>query len=359
MHATARKGARQRMDTAAGPPVYPFQFTGRTGDYFRIWIVSLCLSILTLGVYSAWGKVRKKRYLYAHTRIAGSAFEFRARPLAILKGRAIAVLLLGGLAATGRFLPEVQWTFIALLLVLAPWIVVGANRFNAQNSAYRNIRFGFTGRIGEAAKVFLGLGALSVVSVGLVYPYYRLRRARFVVGRHRFGATEFATVLSGGDFYAAYILAGLIVLGATITAIVIGILAAFIGSALGTGRQPSHAAAVVPMLFVYAGYLLAFAYLRARVGNLTLNGARIGPLQLSSSLRARDLVWLYFSNIVAIIASVGLATPWATLRLARYRAERLALLAHEPFEALAASPADRASATGSEISDLFDVDVSL
>ena len=68
------------MDTlAVAAPVYPFRFTGRTGDYFRIWIVSLCLSILTLGIYSAWGKVRKKRYLYAHTHLAEDAGSGRRR----------------------------------------------------------------------------------------------------------------------------------------------------------------------------------------------------------------------------------------------------------------------------------------
>lgn len=348
------------MDTlAVAAPVYPFQFTGRTGDYFRIWIVSLCLSILTLGIYSAWGKVRKRRYLYAHTHLAGSTFEYRARPLAILKGRAIAVLLFGGFAATGHFLPTVQWTFVALLLVLTPWIVVAANRFNAQNSAYRNIRFGFSGRIGEAAKVFLGFGLLSIVSIGLAYPYYRLRRARFVVGHHRFGATGFVEALHGGDFYATYIFAGLIVLGATIATIVGGILLALMASVLGAKSESSRAVAYVSIALMYAVYLLAFSYLRARVGNLTLNGARIGQLQLSSTLRARDLFWLYFSNIVGIIASVGLATPWATLRMASYRARRLVLIAHQPLETLAASTADRATAMGSEVSDLFDVDVSL
>jgi uncharacterized membrane protein YjgN (DUF898 family) len=348
------------MDTVVEPPVYRFQFTGRTGEYFRIWIVSLCLSILTLGVYSAWGKVRKRRYLYAHTLVAGSAFEFRARPLAILKGRAIALLLFGGFAATGHFAPGIQLAFVTVLLILTPWIVVAANRFTAQNSAYRNIRFGFTGRIGEAAKVFLGLGVAAVISIGFAYPYYRLRRTRFVVGRHRFGATDFATVLHGGDFYAAYILAGLMVFGGTVLAILGTAAVAVAAAKLGSGaREAGEAAAILPMLSIYAAYLIAFSYLRARVGNLTLNGARVGTLQLRSTLRARDLLWLYFSNIVGILLSVGLATPWATLRLARYRAERLTLIAHEPLEALAASPADRATATGSEVSDLFDVDVSL
>src|SRR5712671_5446340 len=62
---------------------YRFDFTGLTGEYFRIWVVSLFLSVVTLGIYSAWGKVRKKRYLYSHTELDGTGFEFRATPLAI------------------------------------------------------------------------------------------------------------------------------------------------------------------------------------------------------------------------------------------------------------------------------------
>ena len=91
------------MNPPAAPPlsILRFGFTGKTADYFRIWAVSLCLSLLTLGVYSAWGKVRKRRYLYAHTRLDGSGFDYHATPVAILKGRVIALLLFGGLASPG------------------------------------------------------------------------------------------------------------------------------------------------------------------------------------------------------------------------------------------------------------------
>ncbi|MED5348372.1 MAG: DUF898 family protein, partial [Pseudomonadota bacterium] len=41
-----------------------FQFHGEGGEFFRIWIVNLVLSIVTLGIYSAWAKVRTKRYFY-------------------------------------------------------------------------------------------------------------------------------------------------------------------------------------------------------------------------------------------------------------------------------------------------------
>ncbi len=85
--------------TGAAPPqlqqraaAVPLQFTGNAGEYFRIWIVNLCLSVLTLGIYSAWAKVRRKRYFYGSTLLDGSAFEYLGNPVAILKGRVIVVV---------------------------------------------------------------------------------------------------------------------------------------------------------------------------------------------------------------------------------------------------------------------------
>jgi uncharacterized membrane protein YjgN (DUF898 family) len=76
-------------------------------------------------------------------------------------------------------------------------------------------------------------------------------------------------------------------------------------------------------------------------------------------LCARDLVWLYLSNIVAILATLGLATAWVTIRMARYRARNLYLTGETAPEAFAGTATGVSSATGSEVSDLFDVDVSL
>ena len=38
--------------------IIQFEFTGDAKEFFRIWIVNLALSIVTLGIYSAWAKVR-------------------------------------------------------------------------------------------------------------------------------------------------------------------------------------------------------------------------------------------------------------------------------------------------------------
>ncbi|MFB1034562.1 MAG: DUF898 family protein, partial [Sinobacterium sp.] len=36
----------------------PVKFLGKTGEFFSIWIVNLLLTIVTLGIYSAWATVR-------------------------------------------------------------------------------------------------------------------------------------------------------------------------------------------------------------------------------------------------------------------------------------------------------------
>ena len=70
----------------------PFTFSGKASEYFSIWIVNVCLTIITLGIYSAWAKVRNNQYFYGNTQIDGASFQYLADPIKILKGRIIAFI---------------------------------------------------------------------------------------------------------------------------------------------------------------------------------------------------------------------------------------------------------------------------
>ena len=52
------------------------EFEGQAGEYFRIWIVNLFLSIITLGIYSPWAKVINTKYLYQNLSIEGHRFDY-------------------------------------------------------------------------------------------------------------------------------------------------------------------------------------------------------------------------------------------------------------------------------------------
>jgi uncharacterized membrane protein YjgN (DUF898 family) len=343
---------------AAAPAAHRFRFTGTTAEYFRIWIVSLCLSLATLGIYSAWAKVRKRRYLYAHTLLDGTGLEYRASPLAILRGRAIAIAMFGGFALAGHVLPAAQLVLVVVLLAAMPWIVVASSRFNARNTAWRNITFAFDGGLREATKVFIGLGVATLATLGLLFPYFRMRRARFIIEHHRFGATRFEADLDNGGFFVTYLLAVLMVIGAGVMA-ALTMAVAMMSGAKGSPGEGVAPTLVLFMAAMYASYIAIYAFVRARIGNLTANGTSVGTLRCRSTLRIRDLVWLYLSNVVAVLATLGLATPWVIVRLSRYRAERLELVGDAPLDRFASAQARGATATGSEVSDLFDVDVSL
>src|SRR5712671_3071742 len=326
------------------------EFTAHAGEYFRIWIVNRALTIVTLGIYSAWAKVRKRRYFYGHTRIDGESFEYRANPLAILKGRLIAVALIAVFYGAGYFAPLYQILLWIPLAILAPWLLVRSFAFNAYNTAYRNVRFRFEGTYRACLKIILVYGWL--VFTGLLYPYLKHRLIRFVAENHRYGTTPFEIADFKKPFISAYANAfglGFLLIGALFTAVM------WAGAA-GT-KSP-----VLPFgMFVsfYAGLFLLFAYIRARTTNAIWNAVRIGPLSFESSLRARDLIWLYLSNLLAIAFTLGLATPWAVVRAMRYRASKTTVVTSGPLDGFAQGEAQKVSVAGEEVAELFDIDIAL
>ena len=64
----------------------PVRFTASGSEYFRIWISNLLLTLLTLGLYHPWAKVRKLRYFYGNTWVGDHAFDFHGDPKRMLRG---------------------------------------------------------------------------------------------------------------------------------------------------------------------------------------------------------------------------------------------------------------------------------
>jgi hypothetical protein len=64
----------------AAPQALRLTFTGSGAEYFRIWVVNLLLTLATLGIYSAWAKVRRLQYFDRNTQLAGATFDFHGAP---------------------------------------------------------------------------------------------------------------------------------------------------------------------------------------------------------------------------------------------------------------------------------------
>ena len=161
------------MDTkplvAPGAPEAPvrttLRFEGMTGEYFKIWIVNVALTVVTLGIFSAWAKVRSKRYLYGNTYIGDHAFDYHAPPLRILLGRAIALALLIGYSISAIMAPPSAALWYLVFIIAFPWMIKSSLRFAARNTSYRNIRFDFHGGYWGALKAFILWPILAVVTI--------------------------------------------------------------------------------------------------------------------------------------------------------------------------------------------------
>lgn len=317
-----------------------FEFFGNGFEFFRIWIVNILLTLVTLGIYSAWAKVRTQRYFYGNTHLDGASFEYLAEPLQILKGRLIAFALLLLYLLADQFAQLLGAVLMLLFVCAFPWIMVRGLAFRNAYSAWRGVRFGFDGRLGEAYKVFLLWPVLGALTFGLLVPYAIYRQQQFIIGNSRYGTTPFRFGARAGGFYRI-----------ALTLIGVGIGGGLIATLV------SMALPLLGLLLLIATYLTLFALGNVMMTNLRYNNTALGAHGLRADYRLGSYATLMITNTLGIVLTLGLFYPWAKVRSARYAAEHIGVVAEGDLDEFAAGQRDRVSALGGEIGDVFDVDL--
>ncbi|MEO8162068.1 MAG: YjgN family protein, partial [Arenimonas sp.] len=309
---------------------YTPEFRGNGSEFFGIWIVNLVLTVLTLGIYSAWAKVRTERYMYANTRLAGAPFEYLADPIRILKGRLIAYAVLIVFVVAAKL--QQFWIVVPIylaLLVLFPYLIHLSLRFRARYSAWRGLRFGFDGRPGQAYTAFMLYPLVAAVTMYLMVPWMVKEQQAYTVKNHHFGGKRFEFGGALGVYYKPFLIA----LGigfAIFFVMIIGIFGiAFVGAAAAggdSGGDPAKhmgvMASVLTFSFIvvlYAGMLALGVYVRTSFINLRWNNTSLGEHRFESTLDWKQMIWIYLSNGLGILVTLGLAVPWAQVRMLRYR----------------------------------------
>lgn len=386
----ASKTASRVPDDTALCGVQQFSFTGTGSEYFRIWVVNLLLTILTLGIYSAWAKVRRLQYFYRNTKIAGSSFNYHGKPGAILKGRVLAVALLAAYKFSWGRSVVASLVIAALLAAIMPWLLSRAFRFKMINSSYRGLRLRFSGTVGGAYKALslfpalLALTALFAWTVAVTFSrnagvgVYLLSAllpllvlaatvpaAHFFLKRYQhdnayFGQTPFFFHARVSDFFKIY--------GRAVGVFFLGSLSAGVFTFL-TGRMFAwliHGTfgwlfeIIYGVLSASAFYLFLRPFIESRVQNVVWNSTALGGHQFQSAARARALVWIHASNLMLIMFTFGLYKPFATIRLVKYKVECMSLILDDSVEDFLVNQAgDNAGALGQEAGDFLDVDIAL
>ena len=346
-------GSYNNIPSTPTQALTPLEFTGKATEYFGIWITNILLSIITLGIYSAWAKVRTKKYFAHHTLIANTSFDYHAKPSNILKGRIIAVVLYFIYGLVSQASPLLALIFLAIIFLATPWIIVQSMRFNLRNTSHRDLRFNFVGKLSEAVKIYIFYTLLIIFTLGLILPFLNYRSRSFAINNTCFGLSRFHAELTAKSFYLTYLklMGWMILLAAGI--------AALLGVAYTTGMAFDLAllASFLPLLILIVVVVGPGAYLKASLGKLVYNSTQLENFSFTCEWRARDLMWIYGTNFILIVLSFGLLIPWSKIRSTHYLVSNMAIKGDANFDHFVAGKIEQLAATGQEIGEFFDVDL--
>jgi uncharacterized membrane protein YjgN (DUF898 family) len=339
-----------------------FIFTGSGSEYFRVWIVNLLLTILTLGIYSAWAKVRRMRYFYGNTKLGSVSFDYHGDPMAILRGRIVALLFFGAYNISWNISGGAGLIMLAVLAGLMPWLLWKSLQFKLYNTSYRGIRFGFGGRATKVYFVYLLLPLLTLFSMYLLAPFTHQRMKKFQHDDSRFGATFFSFHAGPGAFYKTYLIAfGIAALG--VAAIVVAFSGLFSEiSQAGGLKQAGSGAELKFLLFTLSLYLWFIALMTVFATlfqNLVWNNTRLGGHQFRCNMKAGRTAFIALTNLLGIILTLGLFIPFARTRMLKYRIESMSFIPAGSLDGFIETTQGIISATGDAAADLLDFDLSL
>jgi uncharacterized membrane protein YjgN (DUF898 family) len=358
-------GGGSSSGNAASLAPAPVTFTGTGAEYFGIWIINLLLTILTLGIYSSWAKVRRLQYFYRHTEVAGSTFDFHGNPVKIFIGRLIALALLIAYNLSVRLHSGKTLVVVGAIAVIMPWLLRNSFRFRLYNSSWRGIRFHFRGAVGSAYRVFLLNGFLTMITLYLLAPFMHQRVKVYQHNNSWLGQTQCSFHAGVGGFYKAYLvlLAGLALFGTLVG--VSGIGSTFVAiSQAKTHGAPPNPFLIFKMLGILYGAMIAAAVLigpifHALVTNLIWRNTRIGEHRIECHISPLGLVWIGFSNLFLTVITLGLYMPWAVVRLLKFQLEAVTLIPASDLQEFVAAEPDKINAVGEETATAFDFDISL
>lgn len=393
-----------------------FSFEGKGFEYFKIWIVNILLTIVTLGLYYPWAKVRNRRYFYANSNLEGRNFEYHATGKQLFIGYLISIVLLIIYVGIQNVSPAGSLIILGLFFIAFPWIIWRSLKFNMRVTSFSNVLFSFEGNLGAAyfnymLLPFLFFLSLYVVPIALaiavpkyadvsggsigfigglliflavigglilalyMYSLMTKKMTSYVINFTRYGQGKFSTDLAVGPFVKITLkTVGLMIGGSIIYMIIVGLIAAATGATgmlmglVGNLEDPSALEETFqsPIIFVLIGlvYLgliligfLAFAYSTSRKRAYIYDNTKLdNKITFTSTLGARKLAWVSITNLLMIAFTLGLATPWAAVRMARLYLDNTHADISVGLDEYVTQKQEEQSSLGEQIGDAFDVD---
>lgn len=398
---------RARRSGSEGIQPYPLEFSGSGGEYFRVWIVNVLLSVVTLGFYTPFARRRTAMYFYGHTVVAGSPLEFTAPKRKMFVGFMLLVVLYAAFklaAETGQDLA------VSLFMLggaaLAPYFWGSAMRFRMSSTRWRGVRPHFAATWGEIYKAswpvfaialvwmavsavtgmlvdvpaiqaakgkgpalpniplaawLLGAGALvatllCVIRLEFNYKSLQVSRAQIGVqaGRWKPAYGDFVRIwLATLGVFLACLLPGLVILGVIVTT----------SNGFGERGGLFHFLRIMVLVLVILFILFfssapARAYREARMFQLVWSNVGVSHIaRFKCKLKARRYVMLRLKNMFLSLLTLGFYRPFALVSEYRMKTESVTLHVKGGLDQLVGQLVRQQDGVGDAIADAVGLDL--
>ncbi|MDH5719873.1 MAG: YjgN family protein [Spirochaetia bacterium] len=197
------------------------QFDGTGGKLFKLSLVNILLSILTLGIYYFWAKVKIQKFIYAGTKVYGERFDYHAtgkekfiaflKALPVLAG--IAGIYYGSQQLMNYFNVPIEYSqsiliifFYLIFILIGPLLIVAKSRFTLSRSSWNNVHFKFRGKVKPLYKIMLKGIFLSIITIGLYSPWFICELQKYMTENSNFGNMPFKYTGKGKELIKYFIL---------------------------------------------------------------------------------------------------------------------------------------------------------
>lgn len=361
-----------------GPPRPLVVFTGRGGPYFGLLLKTVVCSLLTLGVYSFWGRTDLRRYLWANTHVLGEPLEYMGTGKELLLGFLIvlpflvALSFLAAIAAAGD--PAAGGLLLYLTLAVCyEYASYRALRYRLTRTRWRGIRSNLDGSAGAYAAKALALWAAVLCTAGLLLPYATAKRLEMKLGNIRIGNSRLCFDAKARGLYKAFSLT-LLPPALALAALLVVIIA--YAALLGLGLSPDEHAlnqlaidqltidelAIDKLLLGAIACALwmaaAWFFYRAALFRWLCSGLSFAGMRLGSTLTGGRYLRTQIGNGLMLLFSYFIALAWVIIRELRVKLDSVVFTGQPDLAGIAQDTGD-APETGEGLLEAFDVDIGL
>jgi uncharacterized membrane protein YjgN (DUF898 family) len=284
------------------------------------------LTLITIGIYRFWAATRLRRYLWSNIHIGGDGLEYTGTGrelflgflvgLAVLAPLSIVYIVADRLSLGSPVLAAcIQGVYFIALFVFLQVALFRSRRYPLSRTTWRGIYAGQTGSIWTYLGLYLGYGALTLVTVGLALPWMHVALARYKLDNTTFGNRTMYIEAKGSALFGRWLVVVVLLVIPVASALLPNLSAllhpVYVPQPKGSPslELPHPAALALGFLSAFSLGFLALVWYRIEAFRYLASRIRLGAIQLHSAAKGITgvgRVLLFSLGLIGILIGLGI-----------------------------------------------------